>query len=248
MDAVVLGCHIHDTGIDIETVVRDDSLAGAVHRDFGSRRGIGDQQVVERLHAVVARGNVEFAAVDDDDSLVFDDQGVLAVDFGFVTLDAVALSRVERVFAAVNGDRTLALDGVVFRLDRYIGQVAEAQVVAGMNAVVVVAGHLECAVSLDGQVVLGVDRCTGGVEGSVSLCVGLGAGRSVFKRVACAIDKHQESLFGVAHINRSIACAGELQVVQVKIDVCGVARGSLHLHLVVARSTRELIVAAAGDA
>ena len=96
-------------------------------------------------------------------------------------------------------------------------QVADAQVIAALDSVVVVSGDGQVAAAFDGEVVFGVYGCVGGIVCAVCLGVRLCAGCSVFKGILGAVNKHQENLFGVLHVKGSVRCAGELQLVQVQI-------------------------------
>ena len=190
------------------------------------------------MNTVIACVDFEFATCNDDDALVFGD-GVFV--FTFVALDAVAVGGGKVEVTAFDGDRALAFDGVVLCLDGDSRQVADAQVVAALNAVIVVSGDGQVAAAFDGEVVFGVNGCVSCVGGSVSLGVRLRAGCGVFKSVLGAVNKHQECLFCILHVNRSVRCAGELQFVQVQIYF--VCTTCIYYHLVVARFACELVVA-----
>ena len=72
----------------MDEIARDDSLAGGLYRYLGSRYGVGKDDLVECLDAVVARLDREFSAGDLDDTL--GSVGDNAFVFALVALDAVA--------------------------------------------------------------------------------------------------------------------------------------------------------------
>ena len=200
VDAVIARRNVDLTSVNVDPVFRDDPLAGGGHVDGRGRDRVADNNIVVCLDTVIAcLGDGDFATLDIDDALAIGDSGVGAVHGAFVTLDAVAACSRDGNVATFDIHKALTLGRIV----------ADTQVVAGMDAVVVVAGHLECTFTLDGEVILGVDGSSRGILGAV--CLGV-VGRSsggIGERVGGAAFEVNDDLVCVADIEGCVVRVGK---------------------------------------
>lgn len=184
VDTVVAGSYRVFTAVDVDAVLGNDAFSCGIHLDGRDAYAVGNHHIVEGLNAVVTSlGDVDCSALDAYDALAFGNSGIVFVYGAFVTLDAVAGSGSDGDVSFFNIYEALALDAVVLGGDIDGGFATETEIVGTLDAVIVVAGHVQCAGSLEGHVVLGVD---GGVRGvglgdaaAVDEGVSLGAGASV---------------------------------------------------------------------
>ena len=246
MDAVVVGGHVQDAGIDMDEVARNDSLAAGLYRYLGSRYGVGKDDLVECLDAIIARLDREFSAGNLDDS--FGGIGNNAFVLALVTLDAVTFLGDQRIAASFDVYGVLAFQGVVLCRHVDCGDILDAQVIGGVDAVVVVARDGKRPVSLEGDVFFGVDDAAGRVHLGASVlgvAPGLRAAGCVLEAVGRAVQEDKEYLVGALHVDGGVRGAGEIQVVEVEIDFRVFAGRNDYLEIV--RCPGEIVIAGAGN-
>ena len=248
MDTVVARGDRDGSAIHLYVLFAVDAVVGGVDLHGSCVK----DDVVERLDAVVACGDVDRSARDVYDALALDDDGVLSVHGVFVTLDAVAACSLDGNGALFDVHKALALQAVVFRGNIHGGLAAEAQVVARVDAVVVVALHGKRAFALDGEVILRVDAGAGRIHLRLAVCVyvgeGLGARAAVGKRVLGAALCDDEYLARHLHVDGGVCIVREGEPAQVQVHAA-VALGGVYANLgVIARvGTAEVVVARAGN-
>ena len=187
MEPIIARGHAGYAAIDIKTIIRRNTFSLAVYGNERCRGRIRNQDVVVSLDAIIACVNVELTASNNHNSLFFRDYTIVVA---LVALDSIAICCRQFKITALNIYRALALDSVIFGLDRNFGQITNAQIVAAMNSVVVVSGYGQRAATLNRQVILGIDSRICRVAGTVRLCIRFRAGRSIFKSILCPI--HQQ--------------------------------------------------------
>jgi len=213
----------------------------------GGRFSVGNRHCVVCGNAVVCRRNGDFTARDFDGPLAVCQIGGIVG----IALDAVAVCGRDVEGAAADFDGTFTLEAVVLGVHGDEA-VFDLQVIAGVDAVVVVALDNERAFALDGEVVLGINagacRIGLGFAVIVGVVVSLGARRSVAEGVGRAVLGDDECLAGLLHVNRGVGRVGEREASHVQVNR-GVRLCRVHQNLGVASAvaTAKVVFATAAD-
>ncbi len=213
----------------------------------GGRFSVGNRHGVVCGNAVVCRRNGDFTARDFDGPLAVCQIGGIVG----IALDAVAVCGRDVEGAAADFDGTFTLEAVVLGVHGDEA-VFDLQVVAGVDAVVVVALDNERAFALDGEVVLGINagacRIGLGFAVIVGVVVSLGARRSVAEGVGRAVLGDDECLAGLLHVNRGVGRVGEREASHIQVNR-GVRLCRVHQNLGVASAvaTAKVVFATAAD-
>ena len=202
---------------------------------------LGELHGVARADAVECRRDGDGAARNHHEALALGKLGGVV----FVTLDAVAAG-VDGDVSAVDGERGLALEAAVLcgNVQR-AGALLDFEVVARVNAVVVVSLHGEASATLDAQVVLCID---GGLRGIDLVVVGvrLRTRGTVFDSVRGALHQVEFRLLGVLHVDGRVA-ALDGDPVQEEVHLAGIGCRGAHDYLEVGRGSLQVVVAGTRD-
>ena len=222
-------------------------------RDFGFAicfflvPAIGNRDAVVGGDAVKCGRDGDFAARDFDGTFaVFQICGVIGV-----ALDAVATGRGDVDCAAADIYGTFSLETVV--LCGYRDKsVLDSKVVAGVDAVVVVALYDKCAFAFDREIVLGVDAGACRIALGLACVIGVGVRcrscRGVAKRVGRAVLCDDERLVRFLDVNRGVGRVGQREAFHVQVNGgVRLCRCDENLAVVSAIAAAKVVFAAAGN-
>jgi len=181
---------------------------------------VRDGDCIVRRNAIVFGVDGDFATGDFDGTLA-----VLQIcHIVGIALDAVAVGGGDVQRAAANRYGFLAFEAVVLCRHRD-DAVLDSQIVAGMDAVVVIAFDDKRSFAFEGEVVLGVDASASRIDFGLTRVIRVrvrfrSCGR-IREGVCRAVLRDDESLVRFLNVNRCVRRVGERDALHVQID-CGV--------------------------
>ena len=178
---------------------------------------VHDGDCIVRRNAIVFGVDGDFAARDFNGALA---ACQIRCVVG-IALDAVATTGGDVQCAAADFYGFFSLEAVVLCGDRDKA-VLDSQIVAGVDAVVVIALDDESAFAFDGEVVLRVNASACRIDFGLARVVGVrvrcGSRGGIRERIGCAVLGDHESLVRFLNVNRGVCRVGERKPFHVQID------------------------------